>query len=76
MSKLSILRGDQFYLPAGVLGIRDVSPKQVFKISVHKISGPDKFIVIIHHYRTKECDKVTIELTRTAIENHAYKLPS
>lgn len=74
MAKLSILKGDLFYLPASVLSITGAGVKQVFKVQIHHVTDLDKFIVLVKHWRTKKCNKVTVELSRKAIEVNGFKV--
>ena len=68
MSELIISKGDLFYLPASVLAIK-ATTKQEFKVQIHHVVSKDDFIVLVKHYRTKKCNKVTVKLTRKAIES-------
>ena len=72
--KPTIQLGEIYYLPASTLGITTDMPKQMFKVQIHKVLDDTDVIVLVKHYQTKKCDKITLKLTISSIVTHGSRV--
>ena len=71
-----LTKGEQFYMPADKLGIEQATPLQQYKVQIHKlpVKGSDTVLVVVKHFKTKKCNKVTLSIKKGTIINHGTKV--
>lgn len=73
---MTLTKGEQFYMPVDKLSIESASPHQYYKVQIHKLPHPksDSIIVVVKHYVTRKCNKVTLVLKKSTVINHGIKV--
>jgi len=71
---MKIAQGQSYYIPAATLGITAYSPYQQYKIQIHKPPKDGAVLVVVKHYKTRKCNKVTLLLKVSTIEKHGIEV--
>lgn len=69
-----VQKGELYYVPASVLGLPSVSPSQEYKVQIHQVMSDGNVLLLVKHFETKECNKVTVKVALTAIQTYGFKV--
>lgn len=68
---MQVRKGDKFWLPKHiVLGGRKTH--QMYKVQVTRKLTKKKVMIVMHHYETRKCDKVTLAIRKKEIRKHGF----